>query len=232
MAKLNLSILESFCFDLSGFSRPETEGVVYHETMFRDKVFLASQSPRRRELVSHLFENIEIFNISFDEPQDSRGEPKEFLSRCVGGKWAQAKAKMMQGGIDVGGQAFLLVADTLVAFSGRLLGKPRDDADAVRMLKSLSGRWHEVHTGFCLNRWDSAADIETVTTRVRFRKLSARDIAAYVATGEPRDKAGAYGFQEKGVGLIDRIEGPYTNVIGLPVEALRRTALARGLRST
>jgi septum formation protein len=122
-----------------------------------------------------------------------------------------------------GGPAVVLGADTEVVLDGRYLGKPRDAADAARMLRELSGRTHEVVTGLALVDAPSGRE-ETlaVTTRVTMITASAEEIAAYVATGEPLDKAGAYAVQGLGARLVARVDGCFTNVVGLPVETTRR----------
>jgi septum formation protein len=121
-----------------------------------------------------------------------------------------------------GGPAVVLGADTEVVLDGRYLGKPRDAADAARMLRALSGRTHEVVTGVALVEAPSGRE-ETlaVTTRVTMIDAAEEEIAAYVATGEPLDKAGAYAVQGQGARLVARVDGCFTNVVGLPVETTR-----------
>jgi septum formation protein len=128
------------------------------------------------------------------------------------------------------GPAVVLGADTEVVLDGRYLGKPRDSADAARMLRELSGRTHDVITGLALVDAPSGRE-ETlaVTTRVTMIHASAEEIAAYVATGEPLDKAGAYAVQGKGARLVAHVDGCFTNVVGLPVEATRRLLERWGL---
>jgi septum formation protein len=135
-----------------------------------------------------------------------------------------------------GGPAVVLGADTEVVLDGRYLGKPRDAADAVRMLRELSGRTHEVVTGlavvYALSGRDAPSGREetlAVTTRVTMIAASAEEIAAYVATGEPLDKAGAYAVQGLGGRLVARVDGCFTNVVGLPVETTRRLLKRWGL---
>ena len=129
-----------------------------------------------------------------------------------------------------GGPAVVLGADTEVVLDGRYLGKPRDAADAARMLRQLSGRTHEVVTGLALVDAPSGRE-ETlaVTTRVTMIDASAAEIAAYVATGEPLDKAGAYAVQGLGARLVARVDGCFTNVVGLPVETTRQLLRRWGL---
>ena len=129
-----------------------------------------------------------------------------------------------------GGPAVVLGADTEVVLDGRYLGKPRDAADAARMLRALSGRTHEVVTGLALVDAPSGRE-ETlaVTTRVTMIDAGDEEIAAYVATGEPLDKAGAYAVQGLGARLVARVDGCFTNVVGLPVETTRRLLKRWGL---
>jgi septum formation protein len=129
-----------------------------------------------------------------------------------------------------GGPAVVLGADTEVVLDGRYLGKPRDAADAARMLRELSGRTHEVVTGLALVDAPSGRE-ETlaVTTRVTMIDAGAEEIAAYVATGEPLDKAGAYAIQGLGARFVGRVDGCFTNVVGLPVETTRRLLERWGL---
>ena len=112
--------------------------------------------------------------------------------------------------------ALVLAADTVVALDGQVLGKPADAADAARMLRALSGREHAVYTGVAL-REGARALCRAACTRVRFRDLTEAEIAAYIATGEPMDKAGAYGAQGRGSLLVERIDGDFFNVVGLPL---------------
>ena len=129
-----------------------------------------------------------------------------------------------------GGPAVVLGADTEVVLDGRYLGKPRDPADAARILREISGRTHEVVTGLALVDVPAGRE-ETlaVTTRVTMAEAGAEEIAAYVATGEPLDKAGAYAVQGQGRRLVARVDGCFTNVVGLPVETTRRLLERWGL---
>lgn len=114
---------------------------------------------------------------------------------------------------------WVVAGDTVVVLAGELLGKPSDDADAARMLRALSGRWHEVLGGWCVRRGDRGLS-GLARTRVRFRGLDEREIAEYVASGEPRDKAGAYAIQERGGAFVESVEGSFSNVVGLPLGAV------------
>ena len=129
-----------------------------------------------------------------------------------------------------GGPAVVLGADTEVVLDGRYLGKPRDAADAARMLRELSGRTHEVVTGLALvDALSGREETLAVTTRVTMVDAGTEEIAAYVATGEPLDKAGAYAVQGLGARLVARVDGCFTNVVGLPVETTRRLLKRWGL---
>lgn len=183
------------------------------------KIILASASPRRAALLRSA-------GITF-EAVPSR-VPERFIRRETAGnhvrRLAEAKARALAGR---GEGRFFIGADTVVVRDGEVLGKPRNRRDAARMLRRLSGGPHEVITGYAV--YDAVADrvwVDAVTTRVHFKTLRAAEIAAYVATGCPLDKAGAYGIQGRAAYMIARIEGSYTNVVGLPlcetVEALVR----------
>jgi septum formation protein len=181
---------------------------------------LASASPRRAELLARLGVSPERRPTDIDEtPQQGEG-PERLVARLAS---AKARAASRPGTDEV-----VLAADTIVALDGTVLGKPRDRGEASRMLSALSGRTHEVTSGIAVLRGDTRL-IERVTTRVTFRRLDASEIAWYVATGEPADKAGAYGLQGAGAVLVSHLDGSDTNVIGLPLAAtvalLRRVGL-------
>ena len=173
-------------------------------------VILASQSPRRRELLERM--GIGPFQIrpaqgeEILDPQLSPAEPVETLSR-------QKAAEIAAGAAP---EDLILAADTVVSVDGRILGKPRDERQAAEMLAALSGREHTVYTGVTVRR-GSEVVTEHEATAVRFRPLRREEIDAYVATGEPMDKAGAYGIQGYGCLLVEGICGDYFNVVGLPV---------------
>ena len=176
-------------------------------------IYLASRSPRRAELLRQLGIEFEVLASDIDETALNGEHAGEYVLRL-----ARRKAGVALVGLDVGGMALLpvLAADTTVSVDGMILGKPNDDAHAAQMLKYMSGRWHEVHTGLAIV---TAEGMETAlsTTRVEMAVLSDQLIAAYIQCGEPRDKAGAYGIQGLAGSFIKRIEGSYTGVMGLPV---------------
>lgn len=166
---------------------------------------LASASPRRRELLARVGLYPEVRPVDVDESSLPSETPLEEVCRV-----AQAKAMASDA-------SAVLAADTVVAIDGRSLGKPRDRVHAERLLCWLSGRTHWVHTAVVL-RIGARLSTEVVTTEVRFRPLMSWEIRAYLQSGEADDKAGAYAIQGDGGSFVDRIDGSYTNVIGLPLE--------------
>jgi septum formation protein len=177
------------------------------------RLVLASASPRRADLLRAAGFAFVVRPASVDESAES-GEDARALVRRV----ASAKAAAVQP--DDPGEV-ILAADTIVVLDGSILGKPRDDRDAAAMLARLSGRSHLVLTGVAV-RQASRLVAHVEETRVHFAELSENEIAWYVASGEPRDKAGAYGIQGLASRFVTRLEGSYTNVVGLPVAALHR----------
>jgi septum formation protein len=190
-----------------------------------NKVYLASKSPRRRELIAQVFKNIEFLDAPLEEPRWKPGQnPTEYLKICLEEKMRVGRAALRKPD----NHSFLIVADTIVVLGKKVLGKPSSPADAAKMLGELSGKMHVVPTGVQLaysknGTWKIESRI--VESRVKFRKLTALEIKNYVKSGEPMDKAGAYGFQAKGLQLVESIEGSYSNIIGLPVDTLREMAL-------
>lgn len=181
-------------------------------------IVLASQSPRRAELLRAAGFSFEVRPADVDEHVSPGEAPAAAVRRL-----AEAKARA----VDADGDVIVLAADTLVVLDGVPLGKPVDDTDAAAMLRRLAGRPHDVVTGVALRR-GAELITDVATTRVWMAPLSDDDIAWYVASGEPRDKAGAYAIQGLASRFIQRIDGSYPNVVGLPVElvARRLSALA------
>ena len=180
------------------------------------KIILASNSPRRRELLGGLGIDFTVKVIGgIDElwPQDLKGEDIPlYISREKAAPYRQTIAE----------DELVITADTIVYVDGEVLGKPHDKADARRMLRLISGRWHEVITGVTLMTAAKERSF-AVTTRVRFCNLTDDEINRYVESGLPMDKAGAYGIQEWiGYVGVEAIEGSYFNVVGLPVQRLYR----------
>lgn len=165
---------------------------------------LASASPRRRQLLASAGVAFEVRPADLDEAVLAGEAPRAYARRV-----AVDKARAVPGDP-------VLAADTVVDLEGRVLGKPAHAAEARAILAALSGRTHRVHTAVALRRGERV-HARVCTTAVTFRRLSADEIAAYVQTGEPFDKAGGYGIQGHGGALVDRVRGSYTNVIGLPL---------------
>lgn len=176
-------------------------------------IILASNSPRRKELLRQLGLDFSIDPADVDESVLPNEVPEGYAVRVALDKARLAAARAVAG--------IVIAADTIVVVDDEILGKPADASDAERMLKMLSGKVHRVITGLAVM---DAATGKTVTrtsiTRVWFRRLAQQEIVSYIATGEPLDKAGAYGIQERGALLVDKIDGCYFNVVGLPLSLL------------
>lgn len=173
------------------------------------EVILASASPRRREILKNAGIDFRVVAADIDESTEKTAPHEVVLD--ISKRKAEAVAKKTDG--------IVIAADTVVALDGEILGKPKDDEDAFRMLRALSGREHEVYTGVCVIRGDRC-DSFYEKTKVFFRDMTDDIIKAYIETGEPRDKAGAYAIQGKCAAYITRIEGDYLNVVGLPLSRL------------
>jgi len=185
----------------------------------KPRLILASTSPRRRELLGALGLSFEIQPSDFDEDAVPVGEssPEEWVVTLAAGKALAVAMQVKESAIVIG-------ADTTVVLDGACLGKPKDPEDACRMLRSLSGRTHTVYTGLAIiqvtNGEAQSPITDVVGTEVVFDELTDEVIEAYVATGEPLDKAGSYGIQGKALSFIPRISGDYFNVVGLPLNRL------------
>lgn len=180
-------------------------------------VILASASPRRRELLAHIYKDYQVRPANIPEYV-----PPETPICEVGELLAKEKTLSVQGDYP---SDLIIGADTVVAMDGELMGKPADGEDARRMLTRLSGRVHQVYTGVSM-RLGGRERSFTQRTDVWFYTLTSEEIDAYIITGEPFDKAGAYGIQGAGCLFVEKIEGDYFNVMGLPVARLRRELLA------
>jgi septum formation protein len=175
------------------------------------RLILASASPRRAELLRAAGIPFEVSSVQIDERFRNAEAPETAVARL-----ARSKAEAVAG---LHKDAVVLAADTTVVVGGEALGKPVNAADASRMLRLLSGRGHDVLTGVCLCL-DGRTLVYVERTVVRVARLSEEDIAWYVATGEPHDKAGAYAIQGLGSRFIEAIEGSYSNVVGLPISSV------------
>lgn len=186
--------------------------------MNRPKLILASSSPRRRQLLGAAGIEFEPAPSGIDEIRMENEGAADFALRMAADK-ALAVSRSA-------GDALVLAADTVVECGGEIFEKPRDADEARRMLRALSGRVHTVVTAFAIARGGAVTERRAVVSRVRFRALGADEIDAYVRSGEPMDKAGAYGIQGQGGGFISEVEGSRDNVMGLPVDETL-AALAR-----
>jgi len=185
------------------------------------KIVLASTSPRRAELLKQIGVEFELATGNVQERPHPDEAPPDYITRLARAK-VVAVARQREAGLIIG-------ADTIVVLDGQLLGKPEDAVDAERMLKSLSGRWHAVMTGVAL--YDVASRQEVADfdkTLVKFARLTNLEIDWYIKTGEPMDKAGAYGIQGLGGLFVDEIAGNYYNVVGLPLPLVYRLARRLG----
>ena len=179
------------------------------------RMILASASPRRRELLSQIGIEHEVIPSNKDEilPKMHPAKAAEALSR----------GKALDVAKDIDDKAVIIGADTVVAYSGEILGKPKNEEDAFRMLHMLQGEEHEVYTGVTFVVKESGQEyIESFceSTKVMMYPASEEEIWAYIATGEPMDKAGAYGIQGRAAAFVKKIEGDYNNVVGLPIARL------------
>ena len=172
-------------------------------------LYLASQSPRRTELLTQVGIDHTVVSSSYEEPNEGYDSPIAMVKVQALGK-ARCAVGIPKGGIVLG-------ADTIVVLDNEVLGKPQDEADARKMLERLSGRSHSVVTGVALLIKGDEVVFHN-ETKVYFKELAPFEIESYIASGEPMDKAGAYGIQGKGALWVEKIEGSYTNVVGLPVE--------------
>ena len=176
------------------------------------KLILASASPRRREILKNAGFEFEIKTSEADETLPDGISPEEAV---------QYLAKIKNEATETDNDTTVISADTIVVCDGEFLGKPKDKADAFDMLRTLSGREHFVYTGVCLRKGEKKT-VFFEKTAVYFYELCDSEITDYIATGEPMDKAGAYGIQGKGAVLVRKIDGDYFNVVGLPIAKLVR----------
>jgi septum formation protein len=182
----------------------------------RVKLILASSSPRREQVLRDAGFEFEIRAPRVDETRRAGESPRDYVLRL-----AEAKAQAARGAFALETRALVIGADTVVVIEGEMLGKPAKPEEARAMLRRLSGRTHEVLTGIAVIPFLGGAALKVVeTTRVTFATMSEEEIADYVASSEPFDKAGAYAVQGRGGRFIERIEGCYFNVVGLPLARL------------
>lgn len=184
-------------------------------------IVLGSGSPRRRELLENIGISFEVVVSKAEEPAPEKGEtPVDYAKRMAHMKAAEV-ASRRPGEVVIG-------SDTVVALDDEIMGKPKDNEDALRMLTALSGKTHQVVSGVSVIMPDGKTETFAACTDVVMRQSSRDELLAYIATGEPADKAGAYAIQGIGTFLVREITGSYTNVVGLPVARLVDVLLERG----
>lgn len=180
------------------------------------KIILASKSPRREELLKSIGMNFEIIPSNFEENIEGKRFTRKFIESL-----AYEKAKDVEERVNEG---LIIGADTVVILGNKILGKPKNEEEAIQMLKSLSGKTHKVITAVAIiDKYENKTLINSTITKVTFRKLALREIEAYVKTGEPMDKAGSYGIQNAiGTLFVEKVNGCYNNVVGLPLNLLAK----------
>ena len=177
-------------------------------------MILASQSPRRRELLGQMEFSFTVRPAKGEELPHPELTPAQLVEEL-------ARQKALEVSAEAEADDVVVAADTVVAIDGKVLGKPHDKVHAAQMLSALSGREHTVYTGVAVKRGETLL-VEHEATQVRFRPLTEREIDLYIQTGEPMDKAGSYGIQGYGALLVEGIRGDYFNVVGLPICRLGR----------
>ena len=192
------------------------------EEPFTMDIILASQSPRRKELLGQMgLRGFKVTSPEVDETVDEHLPPAQVVEEL-------SRRKAMAVARHADGDDLIIAADTVVALEGAVLGKPADQREAFAMLTALSGNRHYVYTGLTVIQGDRVVTQHECTT-VTFRELEPEEISHYIATGEPMDKAGAYGIQGLGAMLVSGMEGDYFNVVGLPIFRLSRILAGFGL---
>ena len=185
------------------------------------KIILASQSPRRKQILSEIGYEFDIIVPNVNEDLIDGVSPAEFV-KILSKRKSEAVTEMLSGENDT---FTIIAADTVVVINDKILGKPLDEADAFNMLKTLSGNWHSVFTGLTVMYIENKNTdflTEVCETRVKFRNLTDQEILAYIKTGESFDKAGSYGIQGFGKDFVETYDGSFTNVVGLPKELLTK----------
>lgn len=183
-------------------------------------LILASSSPRRQELIRSLELPYQIIVSDVDETTEPGLAPEQIVEQLSGRK-ASAVYERCKADLRELGESIIIGSDTIVVLNEEVLGKPKDEADAFRMLKSLQGREHHVYSGIaCIDLRTGARHVAHQRTAVWMKELGDERIRRYIATGEPMDKAGSYAIQGLGATIVERIEGDYFNVVGLPMSLL------------
>lgn len=190
------------------------------------QLVLASGSPRRKQLLQFAQFHFRTDPVKISEIIKENLNPRDLLLDLA---WQKAEAYLKQFNSLKSGDILLLTADTMVFLGEKHLGKPQNETEAVEFLNMLSGNTHSVLTGLCLFDTKTQTSVKEVEeTKIHFRKLSSDEIREYVATGEPMDKAGAYGIQGLAGSFVEKVEGSWTNVVGLPMELLDKLLTDNG----
>ena len=182
--------------------------------MEKKKIILASQSPRRKWLLEQIGLEFDIIPSNFDEDIENKKFSKKLIESL-----AYEKAKEVSERI--GNEVLIIAADTVVILGNQILGKPTDEEDARQMLQKLSNKTHKVITAIAIiDKYEDKTLINSKISKVKFKKLTDREINDYIKTGEPLDKAGSYGIQAYGSLFVEKVEGCYNNIVGLPLNLL------------
>jgi septum formation protein len=189
----------------------------------KKKIVLASQSPRRKWLLEQIGLEFEIIPSNFDENIENKKFSKKLIESIAYEK-AKEVAKRVPNDV------LIIAADTVVIFKNQILGKPLDEEDAHKMLEKLSNKTHEVITSIAIiDKQEDKTLINSKISKVKFKKLSEREITDYIKTGEPMDKAGSYGIQAYGSLFVEKIDGCYNNIVGLPLNMLSEMLKSFGI---
>lgn len=204
-----------------------SKGSYHSMSAHEPTLLLASGSPRRQELIRLLGLPVQVVPSHADEDTPAEWTPEQIVEGLSRRKARAASEQLAGQALE---DAIIVGSDTIVVLDREVMGKPKDKDDALRMLRALSGRVHEVYTGVsCVRVSDGKTMTSHRVTKVRMRKLTDEQLLRYIDSGEPQDKAGAYGIQELGALLVESIEGDFFNVVGLPVSLLAAMLEAYGI---
>ncbi len=195
------------------------------------RIVLASNSPRRQELLRYIFPEFEVIPAKGEESRRPGEPPEQLVTRLALEKAAEVYNRLVNGANSPSlspEQLLVIGGDTVVALENEIFGKPANKADAARMLRSLSGKTHQVYSGTAI-LWGARQEAFCCCSRVTFYPLTEQEIHSYLSTGEPMGKAGAYAIQGAGMLLVKEIQGSYPNIVGLPVAALKQKLKAMGM---
>ena len=186
-----------------------------------EKIILASSSPRRKMLLEQIGIKFEVISSDIEEIIDYKLTPQMIAVELAKQKGNDVKNKLLNSFPNINENKIIIAADTIVINENKILGKPKDEDDAFNMLSALSGKWHNVITGLIvLDLYSEFLITDYSETKVKIKEIEQKDIINYINTKEPMDKAGAYGIQGYGATIVDKIEGCYYNVVGLPISKI------------